>query len=80
MELLIVTHRILMPSKTQLVEQVSVKEESKLDDTLWHSEKYWQGLWFTNSHGMNNMADLYSEKRKGYKRRDVHDLCCLNLI
>ena len=55
--------------KIQPIEQVRVKEESKLDDTLWHREKYWQALLFTNSHGMNSMADLYSKKRKGYRKK-----------
>ena len=53
----------------QPTEQLSVKEVSKLDDTLWHREKYWQDLLFTNSHGMNSMADLYSKKRKGYRKK-----------
>ena len=55
--------------KIQPIEQVSVKEESKLDDTLWHREKYWQALLFTNSHGMNSMANLYSKKRKDYRKK-----------
>ena len=49
----------------QPIEQLSVKEESKLDETLWHRGKCWQDLLFTNSHGMNSRADLYSKKRKG---------------
>ena len=55
--------------KIQPNEQVSVKEESKLDDTLWHREKYWQALLFTNPHGINSMANLYSKKRKGYRKK-----------
>ena len=55
--------------KIQPIEQISVKEENKLDDTLWHREKYWQALLFTNSHGMNSMADLYSNKCKGYRKK-----------
>ena len=55
--------------KIQPIEQVSVKEESKLDDTLWHREKYWQALFFTSSHRLNSMADLYSKKRKGYRKK-----------
>ena len=55
--------------KIQPIEQVRVKEENKLDDTLWHREKYWQALLFTNSHGMNSMAYLYSKKRKGYRKK-----------
>ena len=55
--------------KIQPIEQVRVKEDSKLNDTLWHREKYWQALLFTNSHGMNSMADLYSKKRKGYRKK-----------
>ena len=55
--------------KIQPIEQVRVKEESKLDDTLWHREKYWQALLFTNSHRMNSMADLYNKKRKGCRKK-----------
>ena len=60
---------IFIHTYIQPIEQVRVKEESKLDDTLWHREKYWQALLFTNSHGMNSMADLYSKKRKGYRKK-----------
>ena len=55
--------------KIQPIEKVSVKEESKLNNTLWHREKYWQVLLFANSHRMNSMTDLYSEKRKGYRKK-----------
>ena len=55
--------------KIQPIQQVSVMEESKLDDILWHREKYWQALFFTNSHGINSLADLYSKKRKGYRKK-----------
>ena len=55
--------------KIQPIEQVSVKEQGKLDDTLWHREKYWQALLFTNSHGMNSMANLYSKKHKDYRKK-----------
>ena len=55
--------------KIQPIEQVSVKEENKLDDILRHREKYWQALLFTNSHGMNSMAVLYIKKRKGYRKK-----------
>ena len=53
----------------QPIEQVSVKEESKLDDTLRNRKRNWQALLFTNSHEMNGMADLYSKKHKGYRKR-----------
>ena len=55
--------------KIQPIEQICVEDESKLDETLWHREKYWQALLFTNSHGMNSLADLYSKKRKGYRKK-----------
>ena len=55
--------------KIQPIEQINVEEESKLDETLWHREKYWQALLFTNLHGMNSLADLYSKKRKGYRKK-----------
>ena len=35
---------------------------------LWEREKYWQEQLFTNSNGMNNINDLYSMKRKGYRK------------
>ena len=41
------------PHALQSIEQVSVKEESELDDTFWHKEKYWQALLFIKCHGMN---------------------------
>ena len=63
--------------KIQPIEQVSVKEESKFDNTLWHREKYWQALLSTNSHRMNSLADLYSKKRKGYRKKAI---CCFSLI
>ena len=63
MELLVISLKI------QPTEQATVKEESKLNNTPRHKEKYWQVLLFTNSHGMNNMANLYSNKRKGYRKK-----------
>ena len=42
---------------------------SELDETLWHREKYWHALLFTNSHGMNSSADLYSKKRNGCRKK-----------
>ena len=67
--------------KIQPIEQVSVKEEGKADDILWHKEKYWQDFWFTSSRGMNSMANLYSKKSKGYiKKSDLYDMCCLSLL
>ena len=56
--------------KIQPIEQICVEDENKLDETLWHREKYWQVLLFTNSHGMNSLTDLYSKKRKGYGKND----------
>ena len=55
--------------KIQPIEQVSVKEESKLNDNLWDREKYWQALLFTNSHRMNSTSNLYSKKWKGYRKK-----------
>ena len=55
--------------KIQPIEQICVEDESKLDEALWHREKYWQALLFTNKHGMNSLADLYRKKRKGYRKK-----------
>ena len=55
--------------KIQPIKQVSAKEEKKLDDTLWHKEKYWQALLLTKSHGMNSITDLYNKKRKDYRKK-----------
>ena len=55
--------------KIKPIEQVSVKAKSKLDDTLWHREKYWQTLLSTNYHGITSTADLYSKKGKGYTKK-----------
>ena len=55
--------------KIQPIEQIRVEDESKLDETLWHREKYCQALLFTNLHGMNSLADLYSKKRKGFRKK-----------
>ena len=65
------THRILVLflRYIQPTEQICVEDESKLDETLWHREKYWQALFFTNSHGMNSLANLYSKKRKSYRKK-----------
>ena len=32
------------------------------------TRKYWQEQLFTNLNGMNNINDLYSMKRKGYRK------------
>ena len=45
--------------KTQPIEQVNVKEESKFDDTLCHREKYWQVLLSTNSHRMSSYIYIH---------------------
>ena len=66
--------------KMQLIKQVSVKEESKLDDTIWHRKKYWQPLLFISSHGMNSRASLYGKNMKAMERSDLHDMCCFEVI
>ena len=55
--------------KIQPIEQMCVEDESKLDETFWDREKFWQALLFTNSYGMNSLADLYSKKRKRYRKK-----------
>ena len=62
-------HAFLKKFLKQPIEQVSVKEESNLDDTPWLREKYCQALLFTNSRGINSMVDLYSKKCKGYRKK-----------
>ena len=52
--------------KIQPIEQVSVKEHSEFDPLA--QTKILASL-TSNSHGMNNMADLYSKKRKGHRKK-----------
>ena len=48
--------------KVQIIEQVYSEDPSK------NEERYWQSQLFTVSHGMNNINDLYSKKRKRYRK------------
>ena len=42
--------------------------QCSIEDLLWEKEKYWQAQLFTNLCGMNNVNDLYSMKKKGYRK------------
>ena len=55
--------------KIQPIQQICVEDERKLDETLRYRGKYWQAVLFTNSHGMNSLADLYSKKHKVYRKK-----------
>ena len=52
--------------KVQIIEKVFNNNQYSIEDLLWEKEKYWQAQLFTNLHGMNNINDLYSMKRKRY--------------
>ena len=54
--------------KVQIIEKVFNNNQFSIEDLLWEREKYWQAQLFTNSNGMNNINDLYSMKRKGYRK------------
>ena len=54
--------------KVRIVEQVFNNNQFSIEDLLWEGEKYWQTQFFTNLYVMNNVDDLYSTKRKGYRK------------
>ena len=56
--------------KVQLIEQVLSNDVDKdVEAILWEREKYWQSQLFTNVYGMNSVSDLYSRKRKDFRRK-----------
>ena len=54
--------------KVQIIEKVFNNNQFSIENLLWEREKYWQAQLFTNLDGMNNIYDLYSIKRKGYRK------------
>ena len=54
--------------KLQIIEKVFNNNQFSTEDLLREQEKYCQAHLFTNLHGMNNITDLYSMKRKGYQK------------
>ena len=54
--------------KVEIIEQVFNNNQCSIEDLLWEKEKYWQAQLFTNLCGMNNVNDLYSMKKKGYRK------------
>ena len=54
--------------KIQIIEKVFKNNQFSIEDLLWEQEKYWQAQLFTNLYGMNNINDLYSIKRKYYRK------------
>ena len=54
----------------QLLEQVHCNNLENIKDILWDREKYWRSQLFTIAKGMNSILDLYSSKRKGYRKRE----------
>ena len=54
--------------KVQIIEEVFNNNQCSIEDLLWKGEKYWQAQLFTNLYGMNDMNDLYSMKRKCYRK------------
>ena len=65
--------------KIQIIEQVFDNNQFSIEDLLWEREKYLQAQFFTNLYGMNNINDLYSMKRKGY-RKELFLNCCLTFL
>ena len=55
--------------QVQLIEQVYCNDLENIEDILWDREKYWQSQLFTIAKGMNSILDLYSSKRKGFRKR-----------
>ena len=51
----------------QIIEQ-AYSNATYIEELLWHREKYWQSQKFTMIHDMYSLADLYSSKRKGYRK------------
>ena len=60
--------------KVQVIEQVYSDDPLKIEDMFWYRERYWQSQIFTVTHGMIN--DLYSKKRKGYRKSLFQLLHC----
>ena len=55
--------------RVHLIEKVyCIYDDCNIEDILWDREKYWQSQLFTNAKGMNSISDLYSIKRKGYRK------------
>ena len=54
----------------QVIGQVFCNDVDKdIKANLWEREKYWQSQLFTNVYGMNSVSDLYSRKRKDFRRK-----------
>ena len=53
----------------QIIGQVFNNNQFSIEDLLWKREKHWQAQLFTNLDGMNNINDLYSRKRKEYRKQ-----------
>ena len=58
----------MLVSTCSIIEKVFNNNQFSIEDLLWEREKYWQAQLLTNSNGMNNINDLYSMKRKGYRK------------
>ena len=54
--------------KVQIIEQVFNNNQFSIENLLWERAKYRQAQLFTNLYGMNNINDLHSTKRKGYRK------------
>ena len=51
-----------------IIEQVYNNNQFSIEDLLRKREKYWQAQLFTNFFRMNDINDLYSKKRKDYRK------------
>ena len=62
--------------KVQIIEQIYSEDPSNIEEVLWYRERYWQSQLFTVTHGMNSINDLYSKRRKGYRKSFFQLLHC----
>ena len=49
----------------QLFENVFIRVDEDGDKVLWEREKYWQVIFFTLKHGLNNMNEWYAVNMRG---------------
>ena len=53
----------------QLIEKVyCIYDDCNIEVILWERQKYCLFQLFTNVEGMNNISDLYSLKKKGWRK------------
>ena len=55
--------------QVNLIEEVFPSRTGEIESRLWEREKYWQCQLHTLTHGMNSILDLYSQQRKGCRKK-----------